>query len=87
MTRDVDAGPAASLPQGVRWGGAALAIAAVAGIGVAQTAGPSPVHPLSTPIDLLAGPSATGADAFTLGPYTFDPVTSFPTCIFSALLP
>jgi hypothetical protein len=86
VTSDVDAVPAASFPQATRRRGAVLAIAAAAGIGVAQAVEPSPVPPLSAPIDLLAGPSATGPDAFTLGPYTFDPVTSFPTCIFSLCL-
>jgi hypothetical protein len=49
--------------------GATLATAAVIGIGALA-------HPLTTVVHLLSGPSDTGADAFTLGPYTFDPYTS-----------
>lgn len=80
---DLAAVPSVSFPRGARWGSAVLAVAAAAGIGVVQAAGSSPVHPLFAPIDLLAGPSATGSDAFSLGSYTFDPVTSEPICIFS----
>jgi hypothetical protein len=50
--------------------GATLVGAAV--IGIATQA----VHPLTAFVRLLAGPSDTGPDAFTLGQYTFDPYTS-----------
>lgn len=74
-----------------RWwgGGAGLAsgavvTAAVIGIGVTQVGGASPVHPLSTLVHLLADPAfpnGPGPDAFTLGGFTFDPVTSIPDCL------
>jgi hypothetical protein len=50
--------------------GATLAAAAVVGVGATHA------HPLTAFVHLLSGPSATGADAFTLGPYTFDPYTT-----------
>ena len=50
--------------------GATLAAAAAVGIGATHA------RPLTALVHLLAGPSATGADAFTLGPYTFDPYTT-----------
>jgi hypothetical protein len=50
--------------------GATLVTAAVVGIGATHA------HPVTAFVHLLAGPSDTGADAFTLGPYTFDPYTS-----------
>jgi hypothetical protein len=50
--------------------GATLAAAAVVGIGATHA------HPLTALVHLLAGPSDTGPDAFTLGPYTFDPYTT-----------
>ena len=51
--------------------GATLVSAAVVGIGVTQA-----THPLTALVRLMAGPSDTGPDAFTLGPYTFDPYTT-----------
>jgi hypothetical protein len=51
--------------------GATLVGAAVVGIGVTQAS-----HPLTAFVRLLAGPSDTGPDAFTLGSYTFDPYTT-----------
>ncbi len=56
--------------------GATLATAAAIGIGVSQADEPTPARPVSAFAQLLSGPSDTGADAFTLGPYTFDPYTS-----------
>jgi hypothetical protein len=50
--------------------GATLVSAAV--IGIATQA----AHPLTAFVHLLAGPSDTGPDAFTLGQYTFDPYTT-----------
>jgi hypothetical protein len=50
--------------------GATLVGAAVVGIGATHA------HPVTALVHLLAGPSDTGADAFTLGPYTFDPYTT-----------
>jgi len=50
--------------------GATLVSAAVIGIGAQAT------HPLTAFVHLLAGPSDTGPDAFTLGQYTFDPYTT-----------
>lgn len=73
-----------------RWGGgatlsgAALATAALIGIGVTQAGGPTPVHRLSNLVHLLAAPSADGPDAFTIGPYTFDPATALPLCVLTA---
>jgi hypothetical protein len=51
-------------------GGATLVGAAVVGIGATHA------HPVTALVHLLAGPSDTGADAFTLGQYTFDPYTT-----------
>jgi hypothetical protein len=58
--------------------GATLAAAATAaiGIGVSQAGEPTGVQASTAPVQLLSGPSDTGVDAFTLGPYTFDPYTS-----------
>ena len=50
--------------------GATLATAAAIGIGATHA------HPVTAFVHLLSGPSDTGVDAFTLGPYTFDPYTS-----------
>jgi hypothetical protein len=50
--------------------GATLVGAAVVGIGATHA------HPVTALVHLLAGPSDTGADAFTLGQYTFDPYTT-----------
>lgn len=59
--------------SGAALAGGAVVAAAVVGIGVIQASGTTPVHPLSTLVDLLVAPSPTGSDAFTIGPYTFDP--------------
>ena len=56
--------------------GATLATAAAIGIGVGQADEPGPARPVTALAQLLSGPSDTGVDAFTLGPYTFDPYTS-----------
>ncbi len=56
--------------------GATVATAAVIGIGATHTDGSTLAHPLTALVQLLSGPSDTGADAFTLGPYTFDPYTT-----------
>jgi hypothetical protein len=58
--------------------GATLAAAAATaiGIGASQTDGSTLAHRVSAFVRLLSGPSDTGVDAFTLGPYTFDPYTS-----------
>jgi hypothetical protein len=56
--------------------GATLATAAVIGIGAGQADESTLAHPLTAFVHLLSGPSDTGADAFTLGTYTFDPYTS-----------
>jgi hypothetical protein len=56
--------------------GATLATAAVIGIGVSQADESTLAHPLTASPQLLSGPSDTGVDAFTLGPYTFDPYTT-----------
>jgi hypothetical protein len=56
--------------------GATLATAAVIGIGASQAGGFTLAHPLKAFVHLLSGPSDTGPDAFTLGPYTFDPYTT-----------
>ena len=56
--------------------GATLATAAVIGVGVTQIDGSTLAHPLNAFVRLLSGPSDTGVDAFTLGPYTFDPYTT-----------
>jgi hypothetical protein len=56
--------------------GATLATAAVIGIGASQVDESTVAHPLTAFARLLSGPSDTGADAFTLGPYTFDPYTT-----------
>jgi hypothetical protein len=56
--------------------GATLATAAVIGIGASQADESTLAHPVTASAQLLSGPSDTGADAFTLGPYTFDPYTS-----------
>lgn len=56
--------------------GATLATAAVIGIGVTHVDGPTPAQQAKAGARLLSGPSATGVDAFTLGPYTFDPYTT-----------
>jgi hypothetical protein len=56
--------------------GATLATAAVIGIGASQADESTLAHPLTASPQLLSGPSDTGADAFTLGPYTFDPYTT-----------
>lgn len=56
--------------------GAALAAAAVIGIGADHAVRPTFAHRLSTFVELLSAPSATGADAFTLGSFTFDPYTT-----------
>jgi hypothetical protein len=50
--------------------GATLAAAAAVGIGATHA------HPVTALVHLLAGPSDTGPDAFTLGQYTFDPYTT-----------
>ncbi|GFG73558.1 hypothetical protein [Mycobacterium botniense] len=55
--------------------GEALIAAAVVGLGVAHLDGAAPVHPLSALLHLLTAASPTGPDAFTIGPYTFDPFT------------
>jgi hypothetical protein len=58
--------------------GATLAAAATAaiGIGASQTDGSTLAHRVNAFVHLLSGPSDTGVDAFTLGPYTFDPYTT-----------
>jgi hypothetical protein len=56
--------------------GATLATAAAIGMGVGQADEPAPARPVTALAQLLSGPSDTGVDAFTLGPYTFDPYTS-----------
>jgi hypothetical protein len=58
--------------------GATLAAAATAAIGIggSQTDGSTLAHRVTAFVHLLSGPSDTGVDAFTLGPYTFDPYTS-----------
>jgi hypothetical protein len=56
--------------------GATFATAAVIGIGASQVDESTLAHPLTAFVHLLSGPSDTGADAITLGPYTFDPYTS-----------
>src|ERR1700733_1037849 len=58
--------------------GATLAAAATAaiGIGASQTDGSTLAHRVTAFVHLLSGPSDTGVDAFTLGPYTFDPYTT-----------
>jgi hypothetical protein len=56
--------------------GATLATAAVIGIGASQAGESTLPHPVTAFARLLSGPSDTGVDAFTLGPYTFDPYTS-----------
>jgi len=56
--------------------GATLATATVIGIGASQADESTLAHPLTAFVHLLSGPSDTGADAFTLGPYTFDPYTT-----------
>jgi hypothetical protein len=58
--------------------GATLAAAATAAIGIggSQTDGSTLAHRVTTFVHLLSGPSDTGVDAFTLGPYTFDPYTT-----------
>ncbi len=56
--------------------GATLATAAVIGVGVTHIDRSTLAHPLNAFVRLLSGPSDTGVDAFTLGPYTFDPYTS-----------
>jgi len=56
--------------------GATLATAAVIGIGVTHVDDSTPAQQMEAGARLLSGPSATGADAFTLGPYTFDPYTA-----------
>jgi hypothetical protein len=58
--------------------GATVVAAAAIGVGVAQVHG---LHMLTASPRLLSGPSDTGVDAFTLGPYTFDPYTT------SAIIP
>ncbi len=56
--------------------GATLATAAVIGVGASQADESTLAHPLTALVHLLSGPSDTGVDAFTLGPYTFDPYTT-----------
>jgi hypothetical protein len=56
--------------------GATLATAAAIGIGASQADESPLAHPLTASPQLLSGPSDTGVDAFTLGPYTFDPYTT-----------
>ncbi len=56
--------------------GATLATAAVIGIGASQADESALARPLTASAQLLSGPSDTGPDAFTLGPYTFDPYTT-----------
>ena len=56
--------------------GATLATAAVIGVGVTHIDRSTLAHPLNAFVRLLSGPSDTGVDAFTLGPYTFDPYTT-----------
>ena len=56
--------------------GATLATAAVIGIGVTHIDRSTLAHPVTAFVRLLSGPSDTGVDAFTLGPYTFDPYTT-----------
>jgi hypothetical protein len=56
--------------------GVTLATAAGIGIGVTQIDGSTLAQPVTAFVHLLSGPSDTGVDAFTLGPYTFDPYTS-----------
>jgi hypothetical protein len=61
---------------GARRAGATVVAAAVIGIGAAQVDAASRAHPVTGVAHLLSAPSATGPDAFTLGPFTFDPYTS-----------
>jgi hypothetical protein len=56
--------------------GATLATAAAMGIGTTHVDRSALAHPLTAGVHLLSGPSDTGVDAFTLGPYTFDPYTT-----------
>ena len=56
--------------------GATLAAAAAIAIGASQADRSALAHPLNAFVHLLSGPSDTGPDAFTLGPYTFDPYTT-----------
>jgi hypothetical protein len=57
--------------NGVAFSAGATLVSAAA-IGIATQA----AHPLTAFVRLLAGPSDTGPDAFTLGQYTFDPYSS-----------
>ena len=50
--------------------------AAAIGIGASQADESTLAHPVTAFAQLLSGPSDTGVDAFTLGPYTFDPYTT-----------
>lgn len=59
----------------------ALAAAAVIGVSATQAGAVAPTHTLSFDVNLAAGASATGADAFTIGNYIFDPVTTEPICV------
>jgi hypothetical protein len=56
--------------------GATLVTASVVGFGVAHIDGSAVARVLIASPRLLSGPSDTGIDAFTLGPYTFDPYTT-----------
>ena len=56
--------------------GATLVTASVVGFGVAHIDGSALARVLIASPRLLSGPSDTGIDAFTLGPYTFDPYTT-----------
>jgi hypothetical protein len=56
--------------------GASLVTAAVAGIAATHADRSALAHPFTAGVQLLSGPSDTGVDAFTLGPYTFDPYTT-----------
>jgi hypothetical protein len=56
--------------------GATLVTASVVGFGVAHIDGSALARVLIASPRLLSGPSDTGVDAFTLGPYTFDPYTT-----------
>jgi hypothetical protein len=66
-------------PRHNRWrgGGAALAGGAVivGAVVAAVTQTERSTSSLSPPVDLLTEASPTGVDAFTIGPYTFDPFT------------
>lgn len=56
--------------------GATLVTASVVGFGVTHIDGSGLARVLIASPRLLSGPSDTGIDAFTLGPYTFDPYTT-----------